>query len=114
MPIAAGVVDRALARVGKRVFSCIERRGAVHVQARSTVRVAPCPRCRCWSSRLHGSYTRRLAERPILDNHVLLSVEMRRFKCLNAGCARRRLQRTFALWQAGISVEPNQCVFRRT
>jgi hypothetical protein len=81
MTIAAGVVDRVLARVGKRVLSCTERRGAVHVQARSTVRVAPCPTCRCWSSRL--------PERPILDKHFLLSVEMRRFKCLNAACARR-------------------------
>ncbi len=58
------------------------------VQARSTVRAAPCPTCRCWSGRLHGSYRRRLAERPMLDKQVAFCVEMRRFKCMNAQCPR--------------------------
>jgi transposase len=30
-----------------------------------------------------------LAERPVLDKHVVLCVEMRRFKCMNAECPRR-------------------------
>lgn len=84
-----GVFDRVLAQVGKRVVSCTERRGTVLVQAHSTVRASPCPACRCWSGRLHGSYRRRLAERPILDKHVVLIVEMRRFKCRNVDCTRR-------------------------
>ena len=86
---AVGVLDRVLAQVGKRVVRCAERRGAVLVEARSTVRAAPCPTCRCWSGRLHGCYRRQLAERPILDKHVVLSVEMRRFKCMRADCTRR-------------------------
>ncbi|MDM0053750.1 ISL3 family transposase [Variovorax sp. J22R115] len=89
MTSGIGAIDRVLARVGKRVVGCIERQGSLVVQARSIVRAAPCPACRCWSGRLHGSYFRRLAERPVLDEQVVLSVETRRFKCLNADCARR-------------------------
>lgn len=71
------------------VVGCIEQRGAVQVQAHSTVRAAPCPTCRCWSGRLHGCYHRHLAERPILEQHLMLCVEIRRFKCVNAQCPRR-------------------------
>jgi len=53
------------------------------VQANSLVRAAPCPTCHCWIGRLHGSYQRHLAERPILDKQVVLCVEMRRFKCMH-------------------------------
>ncbi len=83
-----GVVDRVLAQVGKRVVDCGEQQGSMLVQAGSTVRAAPCPNCRCWSGRLHGSYRRRLADRPMLDKKVALCVEMRRFKCMNAQCPR--------------------------
>lgn len=86
---AVGVVDRVLAQVGKRVVGYAEQQGTMLVQAHSTVRAAPCPTCRCWSGRLHGCYRRHLAERPILDKYVVLCVEMRRFKCMNAQCARR-------------------------
>ena len=86
---AVGVVDRVLAQVGKRVVGYAEQQETMLVQAHSTVRAAPCPTCRCWSGRLHGCYRRHLAERPILDKYVVLCVEMRRFKCMNAQCARR-------------------------
>lgn len=88
MAIGIGVIDRVLARVGKRVVGCTERQGSLVVEARSTVRAAPCPTCRCWSGRLHGRYVRQLAERPVLNEQVLLSVETRRFKCLNKDCPR--------------------------
>lgn len=83
------MIDRVLARVGKRVVSCAEQQETLVVQACSTVRAAPCPTCRCWSGRLHGSYLRLLAERPVPNEQVVLSVETRRFKCLNEGCPRR-------------------------
>ena len=89
MTIAGGVLEAVLARVGKRIVGTSERQGIVQVDARSSVRAVPCPDCRHWSGRLHASYTRRLAERPMLDRHVVLSVETRRFKCSNAGCSRR-------------------------
>lgn len=86
---AVGIVDRVLAQVGKRVEGCIERSGKLLVQARSVVRAAPCPSCRCWSRSLHGCYWRHLAERPILDKPLVLHVETRRFKCMNIDCPRR-------------------------
>ena len=82
-------VDGVLAQVGKRVDHCIHRNGALHVQAHSIVRVAPCPSCRRRSRRPHACYWRRLAERPILDKPLVLSVEIRRFKCMNPECSRR-------------------------
>ncbi|RDK06260.1 ISL3 family transposase [Cupriavidus lacunae] len=78
-----------LARVGKRVVSSDARGETVTVEACSTVRAAPCPACHRWSHRIHGSYVRRLEERPMLDQRVVLAVEVRRFKCANAGCPRR-------------------------
>ena len=82
-------LDRILARVGKRVVRYADVDNTINVQASSTVRAAPCPACRSWSNRLHGSYVRRLAERPSLEQKVALSVEMRRFKCPNSRCFRR-------------------------
>src|SRR6202011_4723715 len=84
-----GGLDRILARVGKRVVPRGERGDSIIVEASSTVRAAPCPVCRCWSNRRHGSYVRRLEERPILERRVVLAVEMHRFKCPSADCPRR-------------------------
>ena len=84
-----GGLDRILARVGKRVVHINEQDDWITVEASSTVRAAPCPVCRCWSNRQHGSYVRHLEERPMLERRVVLAVEMRRFKCPSAACPRR-------------------------
>ena len=89
MAVLIDALDRALARAGKRVVRSTDRAGAITVQARSTVRAAPCPSCQSWSGRGHGSYVRHLAERPVLGRPVVLAIEIRRFKCLKAGCNRR-------------------------
>jgi transposase len=88
MASPAGVFDRVLARVGKQVVRCVERGGVILVHARSIVRCAPCPSCRSWSRRRHASYTRRLAERPVLDKRIELRIEIHRFKCSSIGCPR--------------------------
>ncbi|WP_226798032.1 transposase family protein [Cupriavidus necator] len=84
-----GGIDRILARAGKRFISSDARGDTITVEACSTVRAAPCPACHRWSNRRHGSYVRRLEERPMLEQRVVLAVEVRRFKCANAGCPRR-------------------------
>ncbi|BDB29767.1 ISL3 family transposase (plasmid) [Cupriavidus sp. P-10] len=87
-----GGIDRILTRVGKRFVSFVssDARGeTITVEACSTVRAAPCPACHCWSHRLHGRYVRRLEERPMLEQRVVLAIEVRRFKCTNANCPRR-------------------------
>lgn len=85
----AGIFDRVLARVGKQVVRCVELHGEILVHARSIVRCAPCPDRRSWSRRRHASYTRRLAERPVLDKPIEFQIEIHRFKCSTIGCPRR-------------------------
>ena len=84
-----GGIERILARVGKRFVSSEVRGETITVEACSTVRAAPCPACHRWSHRLHGRYVRRLEERPVLEQRVVLAIEVRRFKCTNANCPRR-------------------------
>ncbi|MGT2428645.1 ISL3 family transposase [Cupriavidus basilensis] len=84
-----GEIDRILARVGKRFVSSDVQGETITVEACSTVRRAPCPACHSWSHRLHGRYVRKLEERPMLEQRVVLAIEVRRFKCMNANCHRR-------------------------
>ena len=88
MASPAGIFDRVLARVGKQVVRCVERDGVILVHARSIVRCAPCPSCRSWSRQRHASYTRHLAERPVLDKPIEFRIEIHRFKCSTIGCPR--------------------------
>lgn len=88
MQLLAGL-ERLLARVGKRVLHVEQGTDAVTVEVSSRVRAAPCPDCRRWSDRIHGSYVRYLAERPVVEQRLVLAVQMRRFKCPDLGCARR-------------------------
>ena len=88
MASPAGIFDRVLAQVGKQVVRCVERHGEILVDERSIVRCAPCPDCRSWSRRRHASYTRRLAERPVLDKRIEFRIEIHRFKCSTIGCPR--------------------------
>nr|WP_244873948.1 transposase family protein [Cupriavidus numazuensis] len=84
-----GGIKRILARVGKRFVSSEVQGETITVEARSTVPRAPCPACHSWSHRLHGHYVRKLEERPIFVQRVVLAIEVRRFKCMNANCPRR-------------------------
>ncbi len=82
-------LSRTLGAVGKKVVGLEDHGAVLKIQARNTVRSAPCPACRRWSNRIHGTYFRRLAERPSLEQQVVLEIEMRRFKCTVASCPRR-------------------------
>ncbi|MFL6336448.1 MAG: ISL3 family transposase, partial [Pyrinomonadaceae bacterium] len=50
---------------------------------------AECPRCHHPSSRVHSSYTRRVADLPWHGIAVRLSLRTRRFRCRNSLCTRR-------------------------
>jgi len=58
---------------------------------------AVCPTCAQVSQRLHSRYQRTLADLPWQGRPVALQVQARRFRCLNASCARQ----TFAERLAG-------------
>jgi len=65
---------------------------SVHLDAETTSRSANCPRCGVRSDRVHGQYTRSLADLPWQGRRVHIRIQVRRFHCRNPDCP----QRTFA------------------
>ncbi|MEP7299846.1 MAG: ISL3 family transposase, partial [Burkholderiales bacterium] len=85
-------LSKPLAIVGKRIGGWHEGGDRLWVDAHTVVRLAPCPSCSCRSRRVHGTYRRQIDDRPCFGQRVTLSVEVRRFKCVNPNCT----QRTFS------------------
>lgn len=63
--------------------------GMITVLAHSQPPTAPCPVCNQVSSRVHGRYTRHLADLPSSGRTVRLAVQVRRFFCLRPTCSRQ-------------------------
>ena len=63
--------------------------GLVTVHARSADMIACCPICAMPSGRVHGRYTRPVADLPLMGRIVSLSLQIRRFRCSQSGCPRR-------------------------
>ena len=63
--------------------------GAVTVHARTSARSARCPLCGRSSRRVHGRYTRTLADLPWGGVPVRLRVRVRKFFCDEPSCERR-------------------------
>lgn len=61
----------------------------VRVEARATARRAVCPRCGCWSDRIHGSYLRFPRDLPAVGKFVVMSLRVRRFVCMEGSCPRK-------------------------
>jgi hypothetical protein len=78
--------------IGKRVGGWNEGDDWLRVDVIGSVRGAACPSCSRRSSRVHGRYRRRLDDRPSFGQRVTLSLEVRRFKCVNPNC----VQHTFS------------------
>jgi len=62
---------------------------SVRVFARSGMAGAACPSCGVVSRVVRSRYGRRLADLPAHGRHVVISVEVRRFRCAERECARR-------------------------
>ncbi|MEU3855624.1 transposase family protein [Streptomyces sp. NPDC029554] len=71
----------------------------VRVEARATARRAVCPRCACWSDRIHGSYLRLPRDLPAVGRFVVVSLRVRRFVCMQGSCPRK----TFAEQVSGLT-----------
>jgi len=82
-------LSEPLRTIGKHVGEWNESDDRLHVDVCGSVRRAACPSCSRRSSRVHGSYRRRLDDRPSFGQRVTLSIEVRRFKCLNPNCTQR-------------------------
>ena len=63
--------------------------GLVTVHAQSANLIACCPLCAMPSERVHGRYIRRVADLPLMGRIVSLSLQIRRFRCLQSDCPRR-------------------------
>jgi transposase len=63
--------------------------GLVTVHARSSGLIACCPLCATPSGRVHGRYTRPVADLPLMGRIVSLSLQIRRFRCSQSSCPRR-------------------------
>ncbi|MDT0549603.1 ISL3 family transposase [Streptomyces lonegramiae] len=61
----------------------------VRIDVHAGQRAVMCPACGTAASRVHSTYTRRLADRPIGGRRVVLRLTVRRFFCDNAVCKRR-------------------------
>ncbi|MFH8701614.1 ISL3 family transposase [Streptomyces chartreusis] len=71
----------------------------VRVEARATARRAVCPRCGCWSDRIHGSYLRFPRDLPVVGKLVVVSLRVRRFVCVEGSCP----SKTFADQVSGLT-----------
>lgn len=50
---------------------------------------ARCPGCGCPSERIHGAYTRTVADLPCAGRHVILKLRVRRFVCPTSDCSHK-------------------------
>jgi DNA-binding NarL/FixJ family response regulator len=78
-----------LKAVGKHVQGCDESGDRQRVEVSGAIRRAACPSCLRRSSQVHGRYQRQLGDLPSFGLRATLSVNVRRFKCVNPNCARR-------------------------
>ena len=62
---------------------------------RSSQTTAACPACAQPSTRVHGHYTRRLADLPCQKRPVRVCLEVRRFRCATHGCPRTTFAERF-------------------
>jgi transposase len=70
----------------------VQENGIQLIEAQSAQREAICPRCQKNSSRVHSYYYRFPQDLPVCNKNVQLSLQVRRFRCMNEGCP----QSTFA------------------
>ncbi|MGW1116922.1 ISL3 family transposase [Streptomyces tanashiensis] len=78
-PDVEGLVIDAVAVVGD----------ALRIDLHARQSAVACPSCGVTASRVHSTYMRRLADRPLGGRRVLLCLRVRRFFCDNGRCSRR-------------------------
>ncbi|MEV4734615.1 ISL3 family transposase [Saccharopolyspora sp. NPDC049426] len=71
------------------------------VEAGVVASTAGCPGCGTMSARVHSRYQRRLADASIAGRAVVLQLTVRRFFCINLGCAAK----TFSEQVAGLTAK---------
>jgi transposase len=74
---------------GVQVESVRLVRGAVRVAGVMVAAIAVCPDCDVGSGRVHSRYRRRLCDTAVAGREVVIDLQVRRFRCVNGGCARK-------------------------
>ena len=68
------------------VVDHIEVGAGLTITARPTAASARCPRCDGISSRVHSRYIRTLSDLPIAGRRVVITISVRRFRCVGTEC----------------------------
>ncbi|MGH1574301.1 ISL3 family transposase [Methylobacterium sp. P31] len=68
------------------VVDHIEVGAGLTITARPVATSARCPSCDGVSSRVHSRYTRTLSDLPIAGRRVVITLSVRRFRCVGTGC----------------------------
>ncbi len=79
LPTGAGLVLEQVQLCGE----------VVHLFVHHEASGASSPSCACWSEAFHSSYQRTIADLPIGDRHVVVHLEVRRFRCRQRTCPRK-------------------------
>jgi len=85
---------------GLRVHRVENLARAVMIYATRRAESACCPRCGSWSSRVHGGYSRTVADGAAGGRPVLIVLSVRRFRCTESSCPKA----TFAEQAEGVTV----------
>ena len=67
----------------------VEAGPGLTITARPVAASARCPNCDQPSSRVHSHYTRTLSDLPVAGRRVVISVHVRRFRCIGTDCRTR-------------------------
>jgi transposase len=80
-----------------RVQSCELHDGILSISLRCQRPGECCPCCGGFSTRVHGRYARHIQDLPCQGYRVRLHVDVRRFQCRNAACARQTFAETLPI-----------------
>jgi DNA-directed RNA polymerase subunit N (RpoN/RPB10) len=79
LPPGAGLVFEQVQLGGERVDLFLSERAAG----------AACPACGSWSTAVHSTYRRTVADLPIAERQLITHLQVRRFRCREQTCSRR-------------------------
>lgn len=83
------VEDVLFSGISVRVEQVSDSLDGLVVEAVSTSRPGRCPDCRGRARRVHSSYQRSLAERPLCSKRVVIRLRVRRYFCDRKSCMRK-------------------------
>jgi transposase len=81
-------VDRIYELNGFMIIGVNYKDGVQVIEAQSIQAGANCPDCHQKTTRVHSYYIRSLQDLPVCNKNIQLSLQVRRFRCMNENCPR--------------------------